>query len=759
MGLPAHRATWLTNRFGRIAILLLALGIVGAVAAAGQDAKPAPAKDARKKEESKPAPPKLGVAISDSRALQGYTLISPFISTDTYLIDMRGQVVRTWKTDSSPALSAFLMENGHLMRPGSIGADARIFGPGPGVGGKVQEFTWDGELVWDFRFYNARQLPHHDMTRLPNGNVLMIVWDRKTAEEVIAAGRRPQMTGDSHLLVDSLIEIKPTGKTTGEVVWEWHLWDHLVQDFDKTKANYANVAEHPELVNINYGEDDLLPKTTTTDTKDKPKPDGGAKPKPDGAAKPNGGAKPDPGAKPNAGAKPDGGAKPNPPANRVRTDPDYTHFNGVAYNADLDQIAVSVWRFSEFWIIDHSTTKSEAAGHTGGKCGKGGDLLYRWGNPRAYRAGTKTDRKLFSQHNAHWIPKGLPGAGHLLLFNNGGERPDGAYSSVDELILPTDSQGRYPLQPGTPCPPAGPVWSYSAPKKQDFYSSFISGAQRLANGNTLICSGANGTVFEVTPEKEIVWKYVNPVKMGAPSGPRSRPGVILSAVGGDMLGISPEQRKQIDDIQKDVDARLDKLLTAEQKKQAGEGPQGADVGGFGIATQPGQVMAGQEQNRLKLTDDQKRDLSALQQTIDGRFASVLTDAQKKQIKSVFSPGGGLPQNLGPTAPLTVADAGKILSPAQQDTLKLSAEQKKRLEEIQKEIDAKLETLLTEDQKRQLRAVRQNPPPVAGQARPGPAIGGTPLFRAYRYGTDFPGFVGKDLTPGKTLEASTSEKQD
>ncbi len=744
MGWPTHRTTRLTVRIGRIAMLPLALAIVGAIAPAGEEARPAQTKDAPKKEETKPVAPKLGVSINDPRALQGYTLISPFISTDTYLLDMRGQIVRTWKTDSSPALCAFLLENGHLMRPGSIGADARVFGPGPGVGGKIQEFTWEGELVWDFRFYNARQLPHHDMTRLPNGNVLMIVWDRKTAEEAIAAGRRPQMTGDSHLLVDSLIEIKPTGKTSGEVVWEWHLWDHLVQDFDKTKTNYGNVAEHPELVNINYGEDDLFPKTSTTATKDKPKPETGAKPPPDT------------GAKPRAGAKPDTGAKPNPPANRVRTDPDYTHFNGVAYNADLDQIAVSVWRFSEFWIIDHSTTRAEAAGHAGGKSGKGGDLLYRWGNPRAYRAGTKTARTLFSQHNAHWIPKGLPGAGHLLLFNNGGERPDGAYSSVDELILPIDSQGRYPLQPGTPCPPSGPVWSYSAPRKQDFYSSFISGAQRLANGNTLICSGANGTVFEVTPEKEIVWKYVNPVKMGAPSGPRPRPGVILSAVAGDMLAISLEQRRQIDDIQKDVDARLDKLLTADQKKQANEWPQGADAGGFGMAGQPGQVMPNQEQNRLKLTDDQKRDLSALQQTIDGRFSSVLTDAQKKQIKSVFSPGGGMPQNIGPTAPLTVADAGKILSPAQQDTLKLSAEQKKRLEEIQKEIDAKLETLLTEDQKRQLRTMRQTPPAVAGQARPGP-VGGTPLFRAYRYGMGFPGFSGKDLTPGKTLEASTSEK--
>ena len=309
----------------------------------------------------------------------------------------------------------------------------------------------------------------------------------------------------------------------------------------------------------------------------------------------------------------------------------------MAYNPDLDQIAVSVWTFSEFWIIDHGTTTAQAAGHTGGRRGKGGDLLYRWGNPRAYRAGTKADRKLFHQHNAHWIPKGLPGAGHLLLFNNGRERPDGSYSSVDELVLPADSQGRYTRPPGKAYGPDQPVWSYTAPKKPDFFSSFISGAQRLSNGNTLICSGANGTIFEVTPEKAIVWKYVNPVKDDTPPGTPPRPGQIMTSIAGEMLAISADQRKQLDEIQKDIDAHLDKLLTADQKKQAAEWPRDPGGNGYDPSPQPGQVMAGPEQNRLKLTDDQKKDVLALQKAIDGRFDRVLTAAQKNQIKTRLRP--------------------------------------------------------------------------------------------------------------------------
>jgi hypothetical protein len=775
------------------------LAVATFVAAQSPDDKSQPA--AKADQPAKPAAPKLGLSINEPKAYQGYTLLAPMTSRSTYLIDMQGRVVRSWETNCNPGVSAYLLENGHLLRPGTLGGEENSFRGGPGAGGRVQEFTLDGELIWDFKLFNEKQLPHHDIHSMPNGNVLMIVWDKKTAKEARDAGRRPELQGDNHLLPDSLVEVKPTGKTTGEIVWEWHLWDHLVQDFDKTKPNYASVAEHPELVNINYGEDALAPITASKDGQDKLKSLGYV-----------GANKPSPG----------------------RSNSDWTHFNGVDYNPDLDQIIVSVHNFSEFWIIDHSTTKAEAAGHAGGKSGKGGDLLYRYGNPLAYRAGKKADQKLFAQHNAHWIPKGRPGEGHILVFNNGNGRPDGTYSSVDELVPPVDASGHYDYKPKTAYGPDKPVWSYSAPKKTEFYSFFISGAQRLPNGNTLICSGANGTIFEVTPEKDIVWKYINPVKGGGPGPGGFNPtppqaGQVLPQFQRDALGLSADQKKQMDELQKDVDARLEKLLTADQKKQLKERP--SSFGPGSPPPQAGQVLPKPEQDRLKLSDEQKTQLAALQKDVDARLEKVLTEDQRKRLKDaprvVFGPGGPPPGGFGPPPggpgqpgqllpgfvrdrlQLTddqkkqldefqkEADArldkaltdeqkkqfkeppgpggfgalpqpGQIMSPTMQARLKLTADQKKDMEALQKDADARLDKLLTDEQKKQLKEARQ------GFARGGPGgfgpgggpggrpnfgpAGGSSLFRAYRYAADYPGLAGKDLKPGKTVEEMEKAKE-
>jgi len=416
-----------------------------------------------------------GLVRNAPGAYQGYTLISPDLATAAYLVDMQGRVVHSWETGRRPGAYGYLLENGHLLRSGGV-PDSPYGGFVAGGGGQIQEYDWNGDLVWDFHFITENMVPHHDFLKLPNGNVLLLVKEKKTAEEAIAIGRIPSSVQNSNLQPDALIEIRPTGKTTGEVVWEWHLWDHLIQDMDATKADFGDVAAHPERLDINYS---VTPGQRGT--------------------------------------------------------PDWAHANAIAYNAKFDQVAVSLRSINEIFIIDHSTSTREAAGSSGGRHGKGGDFLYRWGNPRAYRRGTVEDQRSFGQHNVQWIADGLRGAGHLLLFNNGDTRPGDKYSTVDELVLPVDANGRYTMESGKTYGPREPLWSYVAPNPTDFYSYYISGVQRLPNGNTLICSGASGRVFEVTPQKEIVWEYDfpafgNPAPGAPPAGARG--GGARGAAGG-----------------------------------------------------------------------------------------------------------------------------------------------------------------------------------------------------------------------------------
>jgi len=416
---------------------------------------------------------KTGLIKNEPKAFRGYTLFSPIGSTTTYLIDNEGRLIHSWKSDYRPGQSVYLLPNGHLLRTGALGPRAGHRFDIGGAGGRVEEFTWDGKLVWEFEHAGDDYLLHHDIERLPNGNILMIAWERKTAEEAIAAGRDPRLLNDGELWPDKIIEVKPTGKAGGTMVWQWHIWDHLIQDFDPSQANYGAVSDHPELLDINY-----VPTHGPT----------------------RGGA-------------------------------DWTHTNSIDYHSKLDQIMICLHGMSEIFIIDHSTTTEQAAGHTGGRYGKGGDILYRWGNPRVYRAAGQKEQNLFAPHDAAWIEDGLPGAGNITIFNNGAGRPDGRYSSVEQIVPPLDSEGSYRKKPGVPFGPDKPVWTYTAKNKPDFFSQNISGAQRLPNGNTLICSGANGTIFEVTADKQIVWYYVNPVVSRRPSpspdagpGPR-RPGI------------------------------------------------------------------------------------------------------------------------------------------------------------------------------------------------------------------------------------------
>lgn len=505
-------------------ILFTLISASGARSAQEGIAPAAPASSAR----TEPAPsatPGTGLILNSEGAMPGYTLFAPLDSTTTYLIDTKGEVVHTWESRFVPGQSVYLLPDGSLLRCAREPNYHQF--SGGGIGGRVERLAPDGKLLWEYICADERRCLHHDIEPLPNGNILMIAWEKKTRDEALAAGRDPRLQEGDELWPDCILEVRPQGDSGGQIVWEWHVWDHLVQEYDKTKPNYGVVADHPELIDLNYRRSG--PRETPADIqrlrglgyigggheKDEDSDDGSAAarrraeaPSRDGNAPPdNGGGPPFPG----RGRGPGG----------MNMRADMCHINAIAYHPKLDQIVLSVHTFNEIWIIDHSTTTEQAAGHTGGRYGRGGDLLYRWGNPRAYGAGSSDDQQLFAQHDAHWIAEGLPGAGRLLIFNNGLGRRDGAYSSVIEIEPPMEAGGRYRYETGKPFGPSRPQWEYVAAKKTDFYSSRISGAQRLRNGNTLICSGETGRIFEIDREGKVVWDYVNPFRN--PRGPRGEP--------------------------------------------------------------------------------------------------------------------------------------------------------------------------------------------------------------------------------------------
>lgn len=317
---------------------------------------------------------------------------------------------------------------------------------GGGSGGFIEMIDWNGDIIWDYTISSSTECQHHDIEYLPNGNILAIVWDSKTWEEAAQAGR---IISGNTLWSEKVLEIQPDFVNGGgSIVWEWKAWDHLVQDVNINLDNYGTISTSPELIDINFY-----------------------------SGNPN--------------------------------NEDWLHINAIAYNEEFDQIILSNHNFSEIWVIDHSTTTIEAAGHSGGFYNKGGDLLYRWGNPQAYDQGNSGDQMLFRQHDSYWIEDTFTDEGMIMVFNNqAGFMID--YSTVNIIDPPIDANGNY-IYSGSSYDPSGFHWTYQAPVPTNFYSANISGARRLPNGNTLICEGSSGKFFEVDWTGNIVWEYVNPV--------------------------------------------------------------------------------------------------------------------------------------------------------------------------------------------------------------------------------------------------------
>ncbi len=375
--------------------------------------------------------PTIGLVYNSEEVSDGYTLFTPENNNVVYLINNCGGVVNNWTFQDQPNRTCYLLENGDVLRAG------KEF---------LQLNSWDDQVKWSFDVTTNELGQHHDIEPLPNGNILVIVYDRYSKEDIIIAGRNPEKS-DAEFQLDKIVELEMVGSTEARVVWEWKMYDHLIQDFDQTKANFGTVSESPGRFDINFDNNETS---------------------------------------------------------------NFAHINGIDYNPELDQILFSARNLSEIFIIDHSTTKEEAASSSGGLSGQGGDILWRWGNPLVYKKGDATAQKLFRQHDPKWIPKGYLNEGKITVFNN---RPDVDFSegSSVHIVSPEISDNVYLLQNETFLPEAF-HWSWSG----DLLDRLVreekkSGVHALPNGNLIVCETGKGRVSEIDQAGQLVWSYINPI--------------------------------------------------------------------------------------------------------------------------------------------------------------------------------------------------------------------------------------------------------
>lgn len=386
--------------------------------------------------------PTVGVILNDSLTSEGYTLLMPYSGKKTYLINNCGLVVHEWESTMS-ALVVYLLPDGRLLRGGPY----------------VEILNWDGSISWKYNIFSPTYSRHHDLEYMPNGNVLISVWDIKDENYLKGLGfDTTDMRPNKTLWDEVILEVKPTGQTTGTIVWQWRASDHSIQDFNSSLPNYGNIADHPEKLNINF------------------------------------------------------------PVVGEEVPDDWLHFNSLDYNPDLDQIMISCHTFSELYIIDHSTSTSQASGSIGGTAGVGGDLMFRWGNPQAYNTGNENDQRSWGQHDAQWITEG-PYQEKILFFNN----RLGSDSSTVEILELSFGNNEYLRHSSGTYLPEEPTKIFRP--KDDFQSSFMSSCQLYKGVHLISCESMSGRVTEYdTDNEELRWEYVLPVSTDSIASQGTSPG-------------------------------------------------------------------------------------------------------------------------------------------------------------------------------------------------------------------------------------------
>ena len=371
-------------------------------------------------EEEEPLNTFGSVVLSNTNlTAEGYILVNDAAANRVFLMKRTSEIVYEWDLgERRLGNDVRLLPNGQLLAMLESTDPKITIG---GFGGRMALVNPDGSESFSFEYSNNDVILHHDAEVLPNGNILTMVWERKTAQQATDAGYELNV----EVFPDGLIEINPT---TQEIVWEWYMWDHLVQEFDANAENFGDISEEVRRININH---------------------------------------------------------------IVNENGDISHANGIAYDATHDLIYLSANFFSEIWVIDHSTTTAEAASSAGGNAGFGGDLVYRFGNPRAYE--NEFGSVLFDHnHYPNLIDDSNPG--DILVFANG---DSSGQSTAYELALPSILS----LMPGMDNEPQV-VWSFT---DSELHSPKVSGVEDLPNGNRLITEGDYG-LWEVTPNGLVAWK-------------------------------------------------------------------------------------------------------------------------------------------------------------------------------------------------------------------------------------------------------------
>ena len=341
------------------------------------------------------------------------------------LINKSGFLLHEWNLVDRLGNDFQLLPNGDILAMFKLDNVPENLSHG-GYGGSVQIIAPDGTVKWRYDdLTNETMLAHHDVELLPNGNILVMVWEKLNCTMGLEMGIDCQ----TDLSYESIYEVNITDNS---IVWKWRSVDHIIQDRHPEKPNFGNISSNPHRIDFNLNTNH-----------------------------------------PNYGVS-----------------GDIMHANGIDYDEDNNLIYLSVNFYSEVWVIDHSTTTEQAATHTGGNYGMGGNLVYRFGNSAAYQS----DESIIFEGN-HYPnlieePNKL-GFGNILVFSNGADN----ISTIFELSLPIS---QYPTITAPEV-----VWNFS---NEDLFSGKLSGAERGRNNNTYIAEGDYG-IWEVNQAGEIAWKY------------------------------------------------------------------------------------------------------------------------------------------------------------------------------------------------------------------------------------------------------------